>query len=131
MRHVAFSVSIIGVLVVLAACSGGGGDGGIGDGPRDRAPPQGERAGDLGEPPSIGRDSLASYLLDTVNVWRKDRGLSTLIVDPNLEAAAEWMAEDQVKEILIYPGYPDSLGRNTDRRLDDFGISKEILRGEL
>lgn len=83
----------------------------------------------------IGRDTAPDCpkqvadgdLLLLVNDYRAANGLGQLTIEPHLQAASQWMAEDLVGRQL---SHTDSLGRTFEQRLADFGYPTNVWRVE-
>lgn len=69
----------------------------------------------------------ASFLV-LINQYRQDNGLPALSLNTNLTAASKWMSGDMVAK--NYFSHVDSLGRQLDQRLDDFGYVYNTWKGE-
>ncbi|MBN1595464.1 CAP domain-containing protein [candidate division FCPU426 bacterium] len=67
-------------------------------------------------------------LLVLMNKYRKQHGLGPLAIDASLQAAAQWMSADMAKN--NNRGHTDSLGRDTFRRLRDFGYTANTYQAE-
>lgn len=64
-------------------------------------------------------DTEEQAFLTLINNYRAQNGAGPLLVDPSLQAAAEWMSNDM--GVHNYFGHTDSLGRTAFTRMCDFG----------
>jgi len=73
-------------------------------------------------------DAEEQKFLDLVNAYRAGLGLPTLAPDPQLQAASGWMSEDMAAN--DYFSHYDSLGRDPFQRMDAFGYTYNVWKGE-
>ena len=73
-------------------------------------------------------DAEEQEFLTLINGYRADLGLPNLAVDPQLQAAARWMSEDMAAN--DYFSHYDSLGRDPFQRMDAFGYTYNVWKGE-
>ncbi len=73
-------------------------------------------------------DAEEQKFLDLINAYRAGLGLPTLAVDPQLQAASRWMSEDMAAN--DYFSHYDSLGRDPFQRMDAFGYTYNVWKGE-
>ncbi len=73
-------------------------------------------------------NSLANNFLVILNNYRTQNGLSILSRNSLLDASAEWMARDMAQN--GYFSHSDSLGRDPNKRIKDFGYTFSTTRGE-
>lgn len=73
-------------------------------------------------------DSEEQTFLGLINLYRQQNGLGALSIEPNLQAAAEWMSADLGAE--NYFSHTDSLGRDPFQRMRDFGYDYNTWMGE-
>src|SRR3990172_6453901 len=66
--------------------------------------------------------------LDLINAYRSGQGLPTLAIDPQLQAASRWMSADMATN--DYFSHYDSLGRDPFQRMDAFGYTYNVWKGE-
>ena len=66
--------------------------------------------------------------LDLLNEYRVGLGLPTLSIDPQLEEASRWMSADMAAN--DYFSHYDSLGRDPFQRMDYFGYTYNVWKGE-
>ncbi len=81
-------------------------------------------------PPSIDPTNLdgeEQATLDKINELRRSNGLGTLSVEVRLENTSRWMSQDLGNK--NYFSHTDSLGRDTFKRMADFGLT-DGYRGE-
>lgn len=86
----------------------------------------------LASPSSTGAetalDPAEEEFMTLINDYRAQHGLEPLSIDPNLQAAAEWMSQDMGEN--AYFSHTDSLGRSPWERMDDFGYDFNTWKGE-
>jgi uncharacterized protein YkwD len=73
-------------------------------------------------------DSEEQEFLGLLNEYRAGLGLPTLSVDPQLEEASRWMSTDMATN--DYFSHYDSLGRDPFERMDHFGYTYNVWKGE-
>ncbi len=73
-------------------------------------------------------NSLANNFLVILNNYRTQNGLGTLSHNSLLDASAEWMAHDMAQNGYFL--HTDSLGRDPNKRIKDFGYTFSTTRGE-
>ncbi len=73
-------------------------------------------------------DSEEQAFIDTLNRYREDNSLPPLLIDPSLQAAADWMSTDLGKN--NYFDHTDSKGRDPWTRMCDFGYCYNTWKGE-
>jgi uncharacterized protein YkwD len=73
-------------------------------------------------------DAEEQEFLDLINGYRAELGLPALAVDPQLQAASRWMSEDMAAN--DYFSHYDSLGRDPFQRMDAFGYTYNVWKGE-
>jgi len=80
----------------------------------------------VGQAPLLAGEEQA--LLDLINTYRAQNGLSALNVSPTLTDAARWMSQDMADN--NYFSHTDSLGRDPFQRMADFGYGFNTWKGE-
>ncbi len=73
-------------------------------------------------------DSEEMVVLDLMNQYRQAHGLAPLSLNPVLNTTARWMAQDMADKQYI--SHTDSTGRDSFKRLADFGYPSDTFRGE-
>lgn len=73
-------------------------------------------------------DAEEQRFLDLINTYRAGLGLAALAPDPQLQAASRWMSEDMAAN--DYFSHYDSLGRDPFQRMDAFGYTYNVWKGE-
>ncbi len=73
-------------------------------------------------------DAEEQKFLDLINAYRAGSGLPALAPDPQLQAASRWMSEDMAAN--DYFSHYDSLGRDPFQRMDAFGYTYNVWKGE-
>jgi len=77
---------------------------------------------------AVTLDAEEQMFLDLVNAYRSGQGLPTLAIDPQLQAASRWMSADMATN--DYFSHYDSLGRDPFQRMDAFGYTYNVWKGE-
>jgi hypothetical protein len=73
-------------------------------------------------------DGEEQAFIDTLNRYREDNSLPPLLIDPSLQAAADWMSTDLGEQ--DYFDHTDSTGRDPWTRMCDFGYCYNTWKGE-
>jgi len=73
-------------------------------------------------------DSEEQAFLNLLNQYRGQNGLGTVSIEPNLQAASEWMSTDM--GVHNYFSHTDSLGRDPFQRMREFGYNYNTWLGE-
>jgi uncharacterized protein YkwD len=73
-------------------------------------------------------DSEEQAFIDTLNQYREDNTLPPLLIDPSLQASADWMSADMGQK--SYFDHTDSTGRDPWTRMCDFGYCYNTWKGE-
>jgi uncharacterized protein YkwD len=73
-------------------------------------------------------DPVEQEFMDILNEYRADNGLGAVIVDADIQEAAEWMSGDMGEK--GYFSHTDSLGRSPWTRMCDFGYCHNTWKGE-
>lgn len=73
-------------------------------------------------------DPEEAEFMAILNDYRADNGLGPIIIDPSLQAAAEWMSNDL--GVNNYFSHTDSLGRSPWDRMCDFNYCHNTWKGE-
>jgi uncharacterized protein YkwD len=73
-------------------------------------------------------DSEEQSFIDTLNQYRVNNSLPPLLIDPSLQAAADWMSTDLGEQ--NYFDHTDSTGRDPWTRMCDFGYCYNAWKGE-
>ena len=73
-------------------------------------------------------DAEEQAFFTLINDYRAENGVGPLLIDPSIQAAAEWMSNDMA--VNNYFGHTDSLGRSPWTRMCDFGYCYITAKGE-
>jgi uncharacterized protein YkwD len=77
--------------------------------------------------PEVREDETRAFLT-LINHYRREKGLRPLVLDPELQKAAQWMSEDMAGHDSL--GHTDSLGRNPFTRMAEFGYAFNTDKAE-
>lgn len=80
------------------------------------------------DPGSLEISNDEQNLLDSINEYRQQYGISPLVWSDSLVRGASWLSDDMAKN--KYLSHTDSLGRGMQKRLLDCGYSGFITMGE-